>query len=174
MTLLPADRMATALSNTGTNPLVCPPAVDYPLSEPRMLLRLLGLVWALALAIDVFWLFAAPADDWRPWAGLLVTFCAGAVAWRCGPLTQAGVLVWDGAAWFWERPALRLQGQPGVRLDVQSGMLVHFLSDTGATCWMWLDQTSRPDAWLALRRAAHAAAGRAAVTPAAEERAAHP
>jgi len=166
--------MATALSVTGTNPLVCPPAVDYPLSRPWMLLGTAGFVWGLVLAVHAYWLVAAAAHDWRPWVGLLIAAGAGVLAWRCRPLTQSGALVWDGAAWFWVRPAIQIQGRLGVRLDVQSGMLVQFQGESGAAHWFWLDRASRPSHWLALRRAAHAAVSRPAAARAAGQQAAQP
>lgn len=152
--------MVTALPDSGTHSLVSPPAVDYPLARSRMLRLLVWWFWALAVAIDGYWLFVAPAGDWRPWAGATVTVCAGWLAWRSGPLTQSGVLAWDGAAWFWEHAGVQLQGRVGVRLDLQSGLLVRFFADAGSAHWFWLDRASRPGHWLALRRAVHGAAGR--------------
>ena len=71
----------------------------------RGLRRLLTAVWIWIVAVGVYWLGVAPAGDWRPWAALLVSLFVGALAWRSGPLTRSGVLVWDGARWWWERPS---------------------------------------------------------------------
>ena len=163
MSLLPANRMASAQSDSGVNPLILPPAVAYPLAPARALRRLLALVWLWIVAVDAYWLGVAPAGDWRPWATLLVSLVVGALAWHSRPLTQSGVLAWDGARWWWERPSSSVPGRVAVRLDTQSGLLLHFLADTGATCWFWLDRSGNPARWLALRRAAHAAPGLPAV-----------
>ncbi len=149
--------MATALPDSGLHHAVLAPAVRYPLARPRGLHKLLLLCWGLAIAVDGYWLAVAPAGDWRPWLGLLAAVVAGALAWRAGPMAQAGVLVWDGALWWWERAPASVAGRVAVRLDVQSGLLLRFVADSGAACWFWLDRRSHPAHWLALRRAAYAA-----------------
>ncbi len=152
----------TELSEPGAQPLAAPPAVEYPLSQPRLLRVLARFAWALVVVIDGYWLVVAPAGDWRPWAGTVVTACAGWLAWRVGPMTQSGMLAWDGAAWYWEYSGSRLPGQPLVHLDLQSGLLLRFSSDAGpAAHWLWLDRASRPGHWLALRRAVHGSVRRA-------------
>lgn len=148
--------MATALSDSGVNPLVLPPAVSYPLAAPRGLRRLLILVWLLVLAVDGYWLLVAPTGDWRPWTGLLVSVVAGGWAWRAGPLVQSGMLVWDGASWWWEQTRGSAPGRIVVRLDVQSGLLLRFVADSGPSRWFWLNRHGSPGHWLALRRATHA------------------
>ena len=142
-------------SESGAHSLVAPPAVDYPLSHARMLRMLARLAWGTAAAIDGYWLVAAPAGDWRPWVATAVTACAGALAWRAGPMTQSGNLAWDGTAWFWECSGSRLPGYVQVHLDLQSGLLVRFVTDAGSAHWAWLDRAARPGQWLALRRAVH-------------------
>ena len=151
--------MASALSDSGVNPLILPPAVEYPLARARGLRRLLAAIWLWIIAVDAYWLGVAPAGDWRPWAALIVSLSAGGLAWRSRPLTQAGVLAWDGARWWWERPSSPMAGRVAVRLDTQSGLLLRFIADTGAAYWFWLDRDADPARWLALRRAAHAETG---------------
>lgn len=152
--------MATAQSDSGSHALASPPAIDYPLARSRLLIALAGFVWTLAVVIDGYWLLVAPAGDWRPWAGAMVTACVAWLSWRSGPLTQSGVLIWDGAAWFWAHSAVRLAGRVAVRLDMQSGLLLRFVVDGGSSRWFWLEQASRPGDWLALRRAVAVAARR--------------
>lgn len=167
--------MATALSDSAVNPLVLAPAVQYPLAPPRLLHRLTMLVWVLVFAVDGYWLAVAPAGDWRPLTGVLVSVLAAGLAWRAGPLVQSGVLIWDGAFWWWEHFSRTVAGRIVVRLDVQSGLLLRFHADYGPSQWFWLDRHSNPGQWLALRRAAYGvpvfsaapanATGNQAVTP---------
>lgn len=151
--------MATALSDSGVNPLVLPPAVAYPLAPPRSLRLFLLAVWGVAMVIHVYWLVVSPAGDWRPWAGGLAAAVAAGLAWRAGPLAQSGVLVWDGSAWCWEQAARSVAGRIVVRLDAQSVVLLRFVSDAGSNQWFWLDRNCSPGHWLALRRAVHGPVG---------------
>ena len=148
--------MATTLSDSGINPLALPPAVAYPLAAPQGLRRLSVLVWSLVVVVDGYWLAVAPTGDWRPWLGLLVSVGVGGLAWRAGPLVQSGRLVWDGAFWCWEQSSGSVGGRVVVRLDVQSGLLLWFIAESGPNRWFWLSRHSSPANWLALRRAAHA------------------
>jgi hypothetical protein len=134
--------------------------VEYPLVPSRLLRQLLVLLWGLVLAVDAYWLAVAPPGDWRPWVGVLLSVLAGGLAWRAGPLVQPGVLSWDGTVWWWERDSVPATGHIVVRLDLQSALLLRFVPDSGIRHWLWLEQSSRPGHWLALRRAAHAASGR--------------
>lgn len=149
--------MAAALPDSTLHHAAQAPAVRYPLAQPRGLHKLLLLCWGLAVVVDGYWLAVAPAGDWRPWLGLLATAVAGALAWRAGPMVQAGVLVWDGAFWWWERAQEAVAGRVAVRLDVQSGLLLRFVADSGAPCWFWLGRHGNPAHWMALRRAVYAA-----------------
>lgn len=154
--------MASALSDSGVNPLILPPAVAYPAAPARGLRLLLGAIWLWIVAVHAYWIGVAPAGDWRPWAALPVTLLASALAWRSRPLTQSGVLVWDGARWWWERPSSPVSGMVAVRLDTQSGLLLRFTADAGPSYWFWLRRADSPGRWLALRRAVHAGTGLAA------------
>ena len=120
-----------------------------------MLRVLVRFAWSLVAAIDGYWLVVAPAGDWRPWAATVATACAAWLAWRKGPMTQSGMLAWDGTAWCWDGAGSLLRGHLQVRLDLQSVLLVRFFADSGSAHWLWLDHASRPGQWLALRRAVH-------------------
>lgn len=145
--------MGSDLPDSACNPLVQAPAVRYPLSSPIFLHRVGVLVICLALCVDLAWLAMATAGDWRPWAGLLVTAAAAGYGRWHRPLTQSGHLAWDGVAWWWEGSAGPHPGAVHLRLDIQSGLLVRFVVDSGASRWLWLAQSSEPGHWFALRRA---------------------
>lgn len=148
--------MGSELSDSTSNPLAQAPAVTYLLSGPLFLHGLLLTVLCLALCVDLAWIIMASAGDWRPWAGLSATAgIAGWCWWQC-PLTQSGRLSWDGAHWWWDAVDAPQPGAIHVRLDTQSGLLVRFVTDTGACRWLWLAQTTDPGRWLALRRAVYA------------------
>jgi len=165
--------MGSELPDSASNPLVQAPAVRYPLSAPIFLYRALVLMLCLALCMDLAWLAMATPGDWRPWVGLLVTAgAAGYARWHF-PLTQSGQLGWDGVAWWWEGSGDPQRGVVHLRMDIQSGLLVRFVVETGVSRWLWLAQSSEPGQWLAVRRAMVADAQRRAVT-AASTQAAHP
>lgn len=137
--------------------MVQAPTVDYPLGHATFLLRLLWAVWLALFAIDLGWLLSANAGDWRPWCGIAVTSACALVALWQRPLTRSGMLTWDTNAWWWECQGHRLPGRVVVRLDIQSALLVRFVSGNGRNHWFWLERKTLPARWLALRRAVQAA-----------------
>jgi len=155
--------------------MVHPPTVDYPLGYPALLYGMVWAIWLAVISIDLGWLLSANAGDWRPWCAILVTAVCGLFALRRRPLTRSGHLTWDTSEWWWDYQGRHLSGGIAVRLDIQSAMLVRFVSGDGVKHWFWLDRKSLPARWLALRRAVYAAGPMQADMPAtAAERVARP
>ncbi len=165
--------MDSELSDSGSRALAQAPAVTYPLSRPTFLVGVLVMLLSLALCVDLAWLAMASTGDWRPWVGLLATAGVGGFCWWQGPLTRFGRLSWDGGDWWWEEDAGPHRGAIHRRLDTQSGLLIRFVADSGASHWFWLSQASEPGRWLAMRRAIYADAHRRADATS-PQRAAHP
>jgi hypothetical protein len=140
--------------------MVHPPSVDYPLAHPGFLSGMLWVIWLAVISIDLGWLLSANAADWRPWFGLVVTAVCGLFAFLRRPLTRSGSVTWDASEWWWDCQGRRLSGRIAVRLDIQSALLIRFVSGDGAGHWLWLDRKSLPARWLSLRRAVQAAGAR--------------
>lgn len=132
----------------------------YALGAPRLLRR--GM-YALGLLVLAFVLLAF-------WAGLgltrslllggltlLVTFAAQRATKRLG---AEGLLVWDGQ--LWHGPQGRAWRELRLRLDLQRALLVELRAPLdGASprsAWLWLESSSDPGFWRALRRAVYSRA----------------
>ncbi len=139
-------------------------AVRYALGAPRLLRRGVYALGVLALA---FVLLAG-------WAGLglarslvlggltvLITFAAQRSVKRLG---AEGLLVWDGQ--LWHGPQGRAWRELRLGLDLQRALLIELRAPAdGAsprTVWLWLESSSDPGFWRALRRAVYS---RAAAVP---------
>lgn len=158
--------MGSELSDCAPNSLGQAPAVTYPLSPPVFLHAMLLLALCLAVFVDIAWIAAASPGQWRGWVGLLATAGVAGWCWQQRPMTQSGRLSWDGSHWSWEDVDSLQSGTIDKRLDIPSGMLLRFGTDSGVSRWLWLDHASDPGRWLALCRAVHAAARHSGATTA--------
>lgn len=136
-----------------------PPTVEYPVGPSRGFRWAWSLLWALAVSVQILWLWSAGPGEWAPWIGLLVTLTTAVAATRVGSVVRAGVLVWDTDTWWCEHGAERISGQVVSELDLQRLLLLRFVSDAGLHRWLCLERGSAPARWLALRRAVFANRG---------------
>lgn len=137
-----------------------PPTVEYPVGPSRWFQWAWRTLWALTLTVQAVWLWRAASGEWAPWVGLLTALAGALVAVRVGSVVRTGAVVWDTRTWWWEQGSQRSSGLMTSELDLQSLILLRFVSDAGARHWFWLERGSAPERWLALRRAVFAKAGR--------------
>ena len=137
------------------------PSVSFPVGRSRFQGRLIGVLVGFGALTELTWSVQANSLDWRQWlgAGMCVTILAwsGRTWWR----TPSGSLSWEGVAWYWAAGARSLVVMPQVVLDLQVALLLRLprTADTGVT-WLWLDRSSNPSRWMALRRAIYSHARR--------------
>ena len=136
-----------------------PPAVSHSVVRSRW--HLLGIC-----VIAVVTCLATCALLWHEWgqpgsrtrgllflAALLISALGALDGWYRSPI---GRIHWDGAEWFWTgsgRAPLRQIQEVFITLDLQSLVLVQICSDTGGSCWIFLQEGTQRAQWLALRRA---------------------
>ncbi|GAA3991988.1 hypothetical protein GCM10022279_13980 [Comamonas faecalis] len=143
------------------------PAVRYPTERPRTVAGALALVGALSGALGLWW--------WRQQGQLpaqggsmaLLWLLCSAAAWRAWRQLPLGSLACDGVQWSFLSPASHSQAPqqshaldwPQIRWDGQSFLLLSAAGDAGGRHWLWLQRSSAPQLWSALRRALHARPG---------------
>ncbi len=136
-----------------------PPTVEYPVGPSGRFRWAWRLLWALTLTVQLAWLWLAGPGAWAPWIGLLVALSTAVAATYVGSVVRAGVLVWDTNSWWWEHGSERTSGLVTSELDLQSLLLLRFVSDAGMHHWFWLERGTNPVRWPALRRAVFAPRG---------------
>jgi len=134
------------------------PSVSYPVGRCRFAALALAAIWLLGGAALAGWHLYAATSAWRQVLGLSVWLAAGgwaALAWWRSP---RGELSWDGAHW---RFAQESAAPPRAALDLQQLMLLELGSGPGRR-WLWVERSSAPSYWDALRRAVYSRAKTAA------------
>lgn len=136
----------------------------YALGPPRLLHRGVG---ALALGTVVFVTCAGFAGLGPARSLGLLALCAllGSAAWRwIRRLPGSGAIGWDGDVWL--GPDGRSWREVRLRLDLQRAMFVELRDPADGApprnAWLWLESSSDPAFWSALRRAVYS---RAAAVP---------
>ncbi len=138
------------------------PSVDCPVGrcvfERRATWVLVG-VWGLSQAL---WWWHAGAMQPAGWLSFLAAGCLMCWQHRRQQQIAEGLLRWTGAEWIWFSQAYR-RGSPLKRvvcvLDFQRVLLLQVENAVGLRWWVWLEPPAdaAPGAWLAVRRAVHAA-----------------
>lgn len=133
------------------------PAVRYPVPRSTRAGGALALLCLLAAGVCLGWWVAAEASaaaGWAVAAGLALGVAVAGVQWRG---MRPGELHWDGQAWWWlSDGAPGLDEQPvavDVRLDLQTGVLIHLANASGLVRWRYLERRAQPQRWSDLRRA---------------------
>ena len=134
------------------------PTVDYPVGRSRF-----QTFAALALCLsvtgtDAMWLLQADRLDWRHGLGVAVSLIAAVLALYALRASPKGCLRWDGQSWSWDCGGVQAIGGVQSYLDLQSVLLVGFTAHSGSRCWMWLERSTMPSHWSALRRAVYSPA----------------
>ena len=137
------------------------PAVTYPVGRSHFQARLLGVLVAAELLLELMWCLAPGVLNWRQGLLALYGVLAGLWAglnWQRSPV---GRLRWDGQVWCWTetRTAVETWGTLSVHLDLQKVLLLCLRPETGAPLWLWPEQNTRPARWQDLRRAVFAHQG---------------
>jgi toxin CptA len=133
------------------------PSVSYPVGRSRFAGLVLLVFWLLGAAAIAAWWLQAQAPGWRTAAAVLLLAMSGliaVIAWRRSPI---GELAWDGENWNFSGAAESSAAALSVALDLQRRLLVHWVAP-GASCWLWLERTSRPERWDDVRRAVYSRA----------------
>ena len=129
-----------------------PPEVRFLVNASPWPRRVLGMVFMLAV-LQVFWFaLVSPTLTWRTVAVGTSLLAAVGMAWAWTQRPASGSLHWDGAQWQWSGfpvGACTLQQH----LDFQTLMLVSLHHPSGPPVWLWLQRSTQPFQWLALRRA---------------------
>jgi hypothetical protein len=134
------------------------PSVSYPVGRSAFAGALVALLLAGALAAVLAFTAQPGASGWRQavaWAALAGCGLVAALAWLH---SARGLLQWDGLAWQWEEGGSVTPGQPEIALDLQSRLLLRWRAESGRARWLWLERTSAPSHWEALRRAVYSRA----------------
>ena len=142
------------------------PAVNYPVGRSPFQGGFFLVLVLLSAAVFLYWLFESDAWGWPhtlAFGAWLVAALTAMEVWRRPP---RGELRWDGQIWSrTDAGATTQPGQPAIRLDFQSDVLLEFRPQAGPAQWLWLTQRVDAHRWNALRRALHAASA-GAVAPA--------
>jgi toxin CptA len=133
------------------------PSVSYPVGRSAFagwLYAALALLGALAF---LTWVLAS-SFGWRQVMALVAVLASAGLAlqgWRRSPV---GVLLWDGESWAWQKGEVIASGHPEIALDLQSRLLLRWRPNSGRVLWFWLERSSDPSHWDALRRAVYSRA----------------
>ena len=134
------------------------PSVTYPVGRSAFAGLLLACVAAAGLAAVLAFTLQSDGFGWRQaaaWAAWAAAVLPAATAWL---RSAHGALRWDGLAWQWDEGGRAMPGQPEIALDLQSRLLLRWGGEGSATRWLWLERTSAPSHWDALRRAVYSRA----------------
>ena len=134
-----------------------PPSVTYPVGRSAFAGRAGAVLVLAGLAACAAWAWQAPAG-WRQIVALAAVLACGAVAAAAWWRSPAGVLQWDGSGWNWEEGGRVVAGRPGLALDLQGRLLLHWRPCAGRSRWLWLERASDASHWDALRRAVYSRA----------------
>ena len=96
--------------------------------------------------------------DWRTGVAFSAVIGAGVAALSGWKHTPSGQLAWDGEAWRWESPSYRTgstEQELAVVADFQHMLLLRAENHEGASLWLWLERSTMPERWLAVRRAVY-------------------
>ncbi|MEJ5991022.1 hypothetical protein WG902_13560 [Ramlibacter sp. PS3R-8] len=137
------------------------PSVSYPVGRSAFAGVLLGLPGAAGLAAAIAFTLQSDGFGWRQAAAWVALAVAGLLAGTAWARSARGVLHWDGVGWQWEEGAAMGSGAPEIALDLQSRLLLRWRSEASAVRWLWLERTSAPSHWDALRRAVYSRASAA-------------
>lgn len=138
-----------------------PPAVEYTLAQPWLVVLLMRGLWMVAAALLCAWLMGTgPLPVMVKVVGGLLWCGAGMAVWRSQPGVAQGLLRWDGGAWWW-RPLGDMEWQPlellQVHWDGQAAMLLQWRTATGRRHYGWVERRSAPWRWGDWRRAVYSA-----------------
>lgn len=122
---------------------------------------LLGLPAAAGLAAATAFTWQSDGFGWRQATAWVALAGAGLLAGAAWARSACGVLHWDGVGWQWEEGGAMGCGVPEIALDLQSRLLLRWRAETSAVRWLWLERTSVPSHWDALRRAVYSRASAA-------------
>ena len=147
------------------------PPASYPVQRSLSMGCCLVGVWCLAVLVSILWVSTTSLGAGHTGfaqTGVLVSLMmsggAAYVGWR---QVQPGLLRWDGEVWEIEAPTgpneflPALVGTLSVQFDFQFLLLLRLdaatdaasINASGLSRWIWLDQSSQPGQWPALRRA---------------------
>lgn len=146
------------------------PSVAYPVRRSRAAGVYLLAATSLSITVTLVWVLQTPSG-WPVWLGGF--FCVlgcfwGGLVWRAMP---NGSLTWDGEAWQLTllNPLLSSdvalpRKQIAVMLDLQRHLLLQW-PGSDPVRWLWIDQSSQPERWYALRRAVYSSVQYAGDSP---------
>ena len=134
------------------------PTVDYPVGRSRFQIFALLALWLGVVGTDAMWLLQADRLDWRHGLGVTVSLIAAVLALYALRASRRGCLRWDGQSWWWDCGGVKASGGVQCFLDLQSVLLVGFTAHSGSRRWLWMERSTMPSHWSALRRAVYAPA----------------
>ena len=132
------------------------PAVRYPVGRSSFQGRFLLVSGVVGLMIGGLWIHTVAAIGGAQlvyFVGFSVVLAMAGYAWRH---TDTGFLAWGGESWVWTTGSLSTTGSMVIHFDIQSLMVATLTDEQGRSVWLWLEQTSDPVCWRALRRAIYA------------------
>ena len=129
------------------------PSVTYPVGRSRFAGLLLSAIWLLGAAATALWIRQSVDTGWRPALALALVAAAGLSAFGTWWRSPAGDLAWEEGVWRWSGHP----GSPVPGLDLQHVLLLRWRSQEagGPARWLWLERSSRPGSWDAIRRAVY-------------------
>lgn len=137
------------------------PSVHYPIRRPFFWRKVLLVVWCIACVGLLVWLLQDSNQRGQLWvkvvaAGLALGLAAFGIrkSWHDA---VCGYVCWDGRAWYWQDGAGVNSAVHTVQvlLDLQTVMLVKWVTVDGRRCDGWVHQLESTDAWGDFRRAVY-------------------
>lgn len=132
------------------------PAVRYPVGRSFFQGRFLLALGLTGLLTGGMWTHASGTlgrSQFLFFAVLAMVLSLAVHAWR---QSDTGLLAWGGESWIWTTGQQSTGGSMSVHLDLQLLMVLTLRDDQGRSVWLWVERSSDPIAWCALRRAIYA------------------
>jgi hypothetical protein len=142
------------------------PSVSYPVGRSAFAGAAYLALAGAALAAACLWTWQAQAAGWRQFLAFALVLGTGAFAAGAWLRSPRGRLHWADGGWRWEEGGAAADARVELALDLQSRMLLRLELAGASARWTWVERTSDPSHWDALRRAVYSRASTPEPAPA--------